>query len=444
MGDGALAPDVQLPNGTQLDGGSCWDHTVKSALEYGAAVRFVGLLAGIKGPLGTDDDVAQARQAVRDALTSIGLGPPSSMSAALNESQYADIAKRKAADDLLYSFATPGWTDPEPYADLEKKAATIIATPGTPGKILSAARNLLYTADQARVKRAIWEEMRGGIIGDFFSSLWDGIVEVYNKVIAAIKDGTWKVGLCKLGVDTGFAVLEGLVLAGLAAFTGGVAAALVKIVKTAVQSAAKLTGMVRIAVRAERQLKAQRGLLRVGDMHAERPFRDIDPRREGTPDEKKLLGEENQGNVRPTDDKGPAEANGAGAASPKAWRGKEVAGRKVFQRDDLIDPNFVDPETGLTNLQRMQRGKAPIGPDGKELPLHHVTQDEPGPVAEITATRHQENFRQLHIYANQYDKKWRDRDGAWHPYSSAPPSMNRQVFDKWKEKYWAERALDFQ
>ncbi len=41
----------------------------------------------------------------------------------------------------------------------------------------------------------------------------------------------------------------------------------------------------------------------------------------------------------------------------------EFQGRNIYQRND-IDWDYVDPETGLTNLQRTQKGWAPYGVDG--------------------------------------------------------------------------------
>ena len=47
--------------------------------------------------------------------------------------------------------------------------------------------------------------------------------------------------------------------------------------------------------------------------------------------------------------------------------------RRVYQRND-IDFNYYDSEKGMTNLQRMMEGYAPIGKDGKPIELHHVLQ----------------------------------------------------------------------
>ncbi|UWU24828.1 DUF4150 domain-containing protein (plasmid) [Rhizobium sp. CB3060] len=133
---------------------------------------------------------------------------------------------------------------------------------------------------------------------------------------------------------------------------------------------------------------------------------------------------------------------GARSTRLSRWVRKDVNGRRVYQRDDLIDPNKVD-DLGRTNKQRMEKGLAPLGDDGKEINLHHLTQDEPGAMAEVKSTFHSENDRVLHMYSNQYDKMYRDSAGNWHRYSSAPPSMDRGPFNQWKSDYWRTRAKDF-
>lgn len=67
----------------------------------------------------------------------------------------------------------------------------------------------------------------------------------------------------------------------------------------------------------------------------------------------------------------------------------------------------------------MEKGLVPLGGDGKEINLYHLTQDEPGGMAEVKSTFHSENDRVLHMYSNQYDKMYRDAAGNWHRYSSA-------------------------
>jgi A nuclease of the HNH/ENDO VII superfamily with conserved LHH len=54
-------------------------------------------------------------------------------------------------------------------------------------------------------------------------------------------------------------------------------------------------------------------------------------------------------------------------------------GVEVIQDSKLINPDLVD-KLGRTNLQRMEGGLAPIGPDGKSINLHHVDQTMTGSV----------------------------------------------------------------
>lgn len=64
-------------------------------------------------------------------------------------------------------------------------------------------------------------------------------------------------------------------------------------------------------------------------------------------------------------------------------------------------------------------------------------------MAEVGGQFHSANDRALHMYSNQYDKSWVGPDGIRRPYASAPPSMDRRPFNRWKERYWVERAKDF-
>jgi len=99
--------------------------------------------------------------------------------------------------------------------------------------------------------------------------------------------------------------------------------------------------------------------------------------------------------------------------------------RKVYQRND-IDINFVD-ENGLTNLERMQAGKAPYGPDGKKIQLHHVLQKEPGPMAEVTETTHQNYYKTLHGLKGKGESFRND------------PVLEKQ-YNNFRRQYWKWRA----
>lgn len=135
---------------------------------------------------------------------------------------------------------------------------------------------------------------------------------------------------------------------------------------------------------------------------------------------------ENNKPYKPTSDKSVYDQSSASGFNPKFWTNERVFnGNRVFQRDDLIDPNRVD-DFNRTNLERMQQGLAPIGPDGKSVNLHHLTQRAEGGIAEITETMHQERSSILHINPNNWGS-----------------GIDRDEFDKWRGDYWKSRANDF-
>ena len=184
--------------------------------------------------------------------------------------------------------------------------------------------------------------------------LWSSVAKIYNDAIKFVREDMWKLSACKLSVDAGFIILETGVAVALAAM--GLAGA-----------AARNPG-------AHFSEKAYAREIDTGAVNK---------------DAKALLDESGQGNATKADrDKRKGVETG-----PKIgkWRAKDFNGRRVYQRNDLIDPNRIDKNTGLTNRDLMRERYAPIGSDGKPINLHHVTQNEPGPMAELLQTTHKEN-----------------------------------------------------
>ena len=104
---------------------------------------------------------------------------------------------------------------------------------------------------------------------------------------------------------------------------------------------------------------------------------------------------------------------------------KDVS-RRVYQRNDIAF-NYVDETTGLTNLERMQAGKPPIGSDGNPIQLHHILQKEVDPMVEIREITHQEYYSQLHGLIE---------DGASFRNN---PVLNKQ-YNNFRRSYWKWRA----
>lgn len=62
----------------------------------------------------------------------------------------------------------------------------------------------------------------------------------------------------------------------------------------------------------------------------------------------------------------------------------EINGRKCLIKD--IDMDYVDPKTGLTNRELMEKGRPPIdAKTGETIQLHHMGQDFNSPFAELCA-----------------------------------------------------------
>ena len=110
----------------------------------------------------------------------------------------------------------------------------------------------------------------------------------------------------------------------------------------------------------------------------------------------------------------------------KFWTNKvEHNGTKVYQRNDIIDPGRVD-KMGRTNIERMEQGLAPLGPDGKSVNLHHMTQTNDSAIAEVTQRFHQQNKGIIHINPN-----------------TIPSGIDRNIFNSWRKSYWKNRVNDF-
>ena len=103
--------------------------------------------------------------------------------------------------------------------------------------------------------------------------------------------------------------------------------------------------------------------------------------------------------------------------------------RRVYQRGD-IDINYFDANTGLTNLERMKKGKPPIGGDGNPIQLHHLIQQEKGSMVEIYEVTHQEYYSQLHGLVGK-GESFRNN-----------PILEKQ-YNNFRSKYWKWRYEQF-
>lgn len=79
---------------------------------------------------------------------------------------------------------------------------------------------------------------------------------------------------------------------------------------------------------------------------------------------------------------------------------KMVNGKTMLIRD--IDLDYVD-EFGLTNLERMKLGKAPLDPTGVSYELHHIGQEADSTLAILTRAEHRQgdNHKIWHIFGEK-------------------------------------------
>jgi len=98
-----------------------------------------------------------------------------------------------------------------------------------------------------------------------------------------------------------------------------------------------------------------------------------------------------------------------------------VADRPALIRDD-IDLEQLDDD-GLTNLERMEKGRPPLDKDGKPIELHHIGQKPDSPLAELTQDEHRGRGNSAILHDN-----------------SSESLIDRQEFQKEKREYWKARA----
>ncbi|WP_281189376.1 HNH/ENDO VII family nuclease [Vibrio diabolicus] len=94
-----------------------------------------------------------------------------------------------------------------------------------------------------------------------------------------------------------------------------------------------------------------------------------------------------------------------------------VLGKKVIQRDQVVQFNEE-------NLALMFSGKAPLDDNGKKVNLHHLKQQESGVIVELSNYEHKVNDAVLHRHTDVSE-------------------IDRPEFDRFREKYWRERAESF-
>lgn len=103
----------------------------------------------------------------------------------------------------------------------------------------------------------------------------------------------------------------------------------------------------------------------------------------------------------------------------------EINGRLCLCRD--IDLDYVDPKTGLTNKELMEKGRSPIDAStGEKIELHHIGQEYDSPLAELTSdSEHGDKYSQLH---QNESESWRN-----------DPALKNKYNNSDKPNHWKNR-----
>ncbi|MBU5264991.1 ribonuclease YeeF family protein [Bacillus atrophaeus] len=107
---------------------------------------------------------------------------------------------------------------------------------------------------------------------------------------------------------------------------------------------------------------------------------------------------------------------------------KDVS-RRVYTMKD-IDINQKNRK-GLTNLQLMKNGNAPFAKDGTQINLHHLIQEEPGPMLEIPNSLHTKYSGIIHKLKSDGESFRND------------PVLKAQ-YDNFRDRYWKWRAKQYE
>ena len=108
----------------------------------------------------------------------------------------------------------------------------------------------------------------------------------------------------------------------------------------------------------------------------------------------------------------------------------EINGRKCLVKD--IDMDYVDPKTGMTNRERMERGLSPIdSKTGEKIELHHMGQKFDAPFAELSENSEHGDGRHKTLHTSTEDS-WRN------------DSEKNREYNNQRKEHWEQRVKDAQ
>jgi len=340
-----MAPDT-LPGDTFADQAIEVTQYAQEAMNRIAAqYRFAGLIAGVKGPNDTDEDVDNARTKLLEAISEFFHREQTPIRQEIDRLHNEFRAEQRSLDqdlirnpnymqvmslnDFLLGGGHPSDQGPGSMEFLSGADADGGFQDRLLGAGLDAATNARLTAQRARTKQiaALEVQRRAQAVQDFknfWSGLWGSVKSYYDDKMALVAEGKYLVAAGKIVVD-GVEVFHAdiaiaIITAGVIAVTGGVTAAMAPLIASAVAAALRVVkvgaGVLQRSANSMRQgiagarfaIELRKVDVDALDMPVARPepiySHEVDVSRDLTPDERRLLNEENQGSTEATDDAG--------------------------------------------------------------------------------------------------------------------------------------------
>ena len=107
----------------------------------------------------------------------------------------------------------------------------------------------------------------------------------------------------------------------------------------------------------------------------------------------------------------------------------EINGRKCLIKD--IDYDYVDPKTGMTNRELMEKGRPPIDPKtGETIEIHHMGQEYDAPFAELCENSEHGDGKHKILHTKQ-EGSWRNN-----------PELESRYNNVDRPNHWKERAKE--
>lgn len=340
-----MAPDT-LPGDTFADQAIEVTQYAQEAMNRIAAqYRFAGLIAGVKGPNDTDDDVDNARAKLLEAISDFFHREQTPIRQEIDRLHNEFRAEQQTLDrdlmrnpnfmqimslnDFFIGRGHPSDQGPGTMEFLTGAAADGGFQDRLMGAGLDAASNARLMAQRARSQQiaALEVQRRAQAVQDFknfWSGLWGKVKSYYDDKMALVAEGKYLVAAGKIVVD-GVEVFHAdiaiaIITAGVIAVTGGVTAAMAPLIASAVAAALRVVkvgaGVLQRTVGSMRQgvagarfaIELRKVDVDALDMPVARPdpiySHEVDVSRDLTPDERRLLNEENQGSTEATTDAG--------------------------------------------------------------------------------------------------------------------------------------------